>query len=142
VPVLAEGPFGHFTARARRLDPVLLVSGGSGIAPIRALAEQLLRERTDVVLVHRASHWRDVPLRSELDSMSRFGLVVHYLIGRRAELRRDPLSAGSLRHLVPDVRWRSVYVCGPPGMTGTVLASLRRLGVPAHHIHTEEFSLR
>lgn len=142
VPVLVEGPFGHFTARARRLDPVLLVSGGSGIAPIRALAEQLLRERTDVVLLHRASHWLDVPLRSELDSMSRFGLVVHYLIGRRAELRRDPLSAGSLRRLVPDVRQRSVYVCGPPGMTAKVLTSLRRLGVPAHHIHTEEFSLR
>jgi predicted ferric reductase len=142
MPVLAEGPFGHFTAQARRLDPVLLVSGGSGIAPIRALAEQLLHERTDVVLLHRASHWADVPLRAELDSMSRFGLVVHYLIGRRAELRRDPLSAGSLRQLVPDLWQRSVYVCGPPGMTATVLASLHRLGVPAHHIHTEEFSLR
>ncbi len=142
VPVLAEGPFGHFTAQARRLDPVLLVSGGSGIAPIRAIAEQLLREQADVMLLHRASRWRDVPLRAELDSMARFGLVVHYVIGRRAELRRDPLSAGSLRRLVPDLWQRSVYVCGPPGMTEKVLASLHRLGVPAHHIHTEEFSLR
>ncbi|HEX5118296.1 MAG TPA: hypothetical protein VFW65_24185, partial [Pseudonocardiaceae bacterium] len=42
VPVLAEGPFGHFTTDARRLDPVLLISG-SCIVPIRALVEQLLR---------------------------------------------------------------------------------------------------
>lgn len=142
VPVFAEGPFGHFTADARRLDPVLLISGGSGIAPIRALAEQLLRDGADVVLVHRASTWRDVPLRGELDAMSRAGLVVHYLIGRRTELRRDPLHPGSLFRLVPDVRRRSVYVCGPDGMTATVLESLHRLGVPARHVHTEEFSLR
>jgi predicted ferric reductase len=142
VPVLTEGPFGHFTADTRRLDPVLLVSGGSGIAPIRALAEQLLRDRADVVLVHRASTWRDVPLRDELDAMGRDGLVVHYLIGRRAELRHDPLGPGPLARLVPDLRCRSVYVCGPDGMTATVLTSLRRLGVPTRNIHTEEFSLR
>lgn len=142
VPVFAEGPFGRFTADNRRLARVLLISGGSGIAPIRALAEQLLAERTDVVLVHRASTVRDVPFRVELDSMARRGLTVHYLIGRRAELRGDPLAPRSLRRLVPDISQRSVYVCGPQGMTATVLTTLHRLGVPARHIHTEEFSLR
>lgn len=142
VPVFAEGPFGHFVSDARALDAVLLISGGSGIAPIRALAEDMLRDRTNVVLVHRASDWHDVPFRTELDSMARRGLTVHYLIGRRRDLRADPLSPGALRRLVPDIRARSVYVCGPEGMTTTVLASLRRLGVPPRHIHTEEFSLR
>jgi predicted ferric reductase len=142
VPVFAEGPFGRFTADNRQLDRVLLISGGSGIAPIRALAEQLLGERTDVVLVHRASSWQDVPFRAELDAMASRGLTARYLIGRRAELRADPLGPHSLRRLVPDIQRRSVYVCGPQGMTATVLASLHRLGVPARHIHTEEFSLR
>ncbi|HEY1573157.1 MAG TPA: ferredoxin reductase family protein [Pseudonocardiaceae bacterium] len=142
VPVFAEGPFGHFTADRRVLDPVLLISGGSGIAPIRALAEQLLRERTDVVLVHRASAWHDIPLRAELDAMAHDGLLVHYLVGRRRELRQDPLAPGPLFHLVPDVRQRSVYVCGPEGMTATVLSSLRRFGIPPRQIHTEEFTLR
>jgi ferredoxin-NADP reductase len=40
------------------------------------------------------------------------------------------------------VRERSVYVCGPEGMTTTVLTSLRRFGIPPRQIHTEEFSLR
>jgi predicted ferric reductase len=142
VPVFAEGPFGHFTADTRRLHPVLLISGGSGIAPVRALAEQLLRNGTDVVLLHRASTWLDVPLRAELDAMAAKGLTVHYVIGRRAERHGDPLAPGPLRRLVPDLGQRSIYVCGPAGMTTTVLASLRRLGVPPRHIHTEEFSLR
>ncbi len=142
VPVFAEGPFGRFTAEHRQLDRVLLISGGSGIAPVRALAEQMLAEHTDVVLVHRASTVHDVPFRDEFDRMARDGLTVHYLIGRRSELRADPLSPRVLRRLVPDLTVRSVYVCGPQGMTATVLSSLHRLGVPARHIHTEEFSLR
>jgi ferredoxin-NADP reductase len=142
VPVLAEGPFGHFTAGERRRDAVLLISGGSGVAPIRAIAEELVRDRADVVLLHRASSWADVPFRREFDAMARDGLVVHYLIGRRTELRGDPLAPHPLRRVVPDVTRRSVYVCGPVGMTATVLNSLRRLGVPADQIHTEEFSLR
>lgn len=142
VPVLMEGPFGHFTADVRRQGPTLLVAGGSGIAPVRALAEGLLSEGADVVLLCRASRPGDIPLRGELDAMARAGLRLRYLVGRRTELRHDPLSPSALRRLVPDVVDRSVYVCGPEGMTATVLASLSRLGVPAAHIHTEEFSLR
>lgn len=142
VPVFAEGPFGHFVADERQREPVLLVAGGSGIAPIRALAEQLVREHADVILLYRASHAKDVAFRAELDAMTRSGLVVHYLVGRRAQLRQNPLSPGSFRRLVPDVTVRSVFVCGPEGMTATVLGSLSRLGVPARHIHNEEFSLR
>ena len=43
--------------------------------------------------------------------------------------------------LVPDVRSRDVFVCGPPAMVDTVVASVRALGVPRSAIHTEELSL-
>jgi predicted ferric reductase len=142
VPVFAEGPFGHFTADVRRHRQVLLIAGGSGIGPIRALAEQLLADGDDVVLLYRASTWEDTALRRELDAMGRSGLRTLYLIGRRRELRGDPLAARSLRRLVPDLLRRDVYICGPGGMTATVTASLRQLQVPKQHIHTEEFSLR
>jgi len=142
VPVFAEGPFGHFTADARHHRAALLIAGGSGIGPIRALAEQLLRDGDDVVLLYRASTWPDIALRAEIDEMADHGLRVHYLVGRRAELRADPLGPRSLRRWVSDLAARDVFICGPSGMTDTVLASLRRLRVPRHQIHTEEFSLR
>lgn len=142
VPVFAEGPFGHFTARSRRRPGVLLIAGGSGIGPIRALAERLLAQGGDIVLLYRASDWDDVALRGEFDRLADHGLRVRYLVGRRAELGHDPLDRRSLRRLVPDIAHRDSYVCGPTGMTDAVCATLRALGVARHHIHTEEFSLR
>jgi predicted ferric reductase len=37
-PVLVEGPFGHFTADAAAASKVLLIAGGIGVTPLRALA--------------------------------------------------------------------------------------------------------
>jgi predicted ferric reductase len=39
-PVLAEGPFGAFTAARRRQRHVLLLAGGVGITPLRALSSR------------------------------------------------------------------------------------------------------
>src|SRR5206468_4705463 len=55
--VLAEGPFGVFTEAARRRERVLLVAGGIGITPIRALLEQV---RGDAVVVYRVAHSDDI----------------------------------------------------------------------------------
>ncbi len=95
-----------------------------------------------VVLVYRASKAVDLVLRHELDALTqRYGLVVHYVVGRRSELGHDPLDARHLATLVPDLRRRDCYVCGPPGMTHRVLASLQRLDVAPRQIHAEEFVL-
>lgn len=122
---------------------MLLIAGGSGIGPIRALAEDLAGHGADVVLLFRASSWDDVVLYAELEQLVAGGtLAVCYLVGRRLELGRDPLAPAALRALLPDVADREVYVCGPDGMTRTVLRSLRILGVRARQLHTEQFSLR
>jgi predicted ferric reductase len=145
-PVLAEGPFGHFTSDRRELPRTLLIAGGSGIGPIRALAEEFLATTRppagSVVLLYRASVAADLVLRHELDAMAKtYGLQVHYLVGRRSQIGFDPLEPRRLAQLVPDVRGRDCYVCGPPGMTHRVLTSLRRLGVASSQVHAEEFVL-
>lgn len=142
VPVLAEGPFGRFTPSAGTRRRSLLIAGGSGIGPIRAIAEDRAGAGDDVVVLYRVSRREDLALAHELEAMAGRRFSVHHLVGSRSSLRHDPLSAERIRRLVPDVRSREVYVCGPEGMNETVRESLDLLDVPRRHVHTEEFSLR
>jgi predicted ferric reductase len=136
-PVIAEGPYGAFTAARRRRAKVLLVAGGIGITPLRALFETL---PGDLTLLYRATGSSDVVFARELARVAADrGANLHYLIGPRVALRADPLSPVTLRGLVPDARERDVYVCGPHGMTKAAIAALREAGVPRRRIHHESF---
>ena len=73
--------------------------------------------------------------------MAQRGAAVHYLVGRRgsAELPEDPLAPDMLLGLVPDVRRRDVFLCGPAPMMAAAVASLAALGVPPAQVHAERF---
>jgi ferredoxin-NADP reductase len=138
--VIAEGPFGVFTEAARKREKVLLIAGGIGITPIRALMEDM---RGDVVVIYRVADERDIVFRGELEQLARErGLMFFLVVGDHATpAGRRLLSARHLRELVPDVDERHVYVCGPPAMADALERSVRRAGVPTRFIHTEKFAL-
>ena len=134
-----EGPYGAFTpeARDRDRDRVLLVAAGVGVTPVRALLEDLPAE-VDVVVLLRASSREELLFRDEIVSLvaARRGRL-RELVGDRRTVRMD---AGALLALVPDLRMRDTYVCGPSGFSHEIVASLRSAGVPAPRIHHEEFA--
>jgi predicted ferric reductase len=138
--VLAEGPFGVFTDAARRRDKVVLVAGGIGITPVRALLEEM---RGDVVVLYRVVTSDDVIFGSELESLARErGAELHVVAGDHATTAgRRLLSPSHLRRVVPDIAERDVFVCGPPAMTSLIERNVRKAGVPARHVHTERFAL-
>src|SRR5688500_18628646 len=137
--VIAEGPFGSFTAAARRRPRVALIAGGVGITPIRALLEAMPGGPEAITVVYRALRDDDVILRSELDELAgRRGVRVHYLVGGHDTT--EPLSPERLRALMPDIATRDVYVCGPPAMVEATRATLGRSGVSRRHIVTERFA--
>ncbi len=137
-----EGPYGAFTAR--RLDPsaggkVLMIAGGVGITPLRALFESLPGGGGKAVLLYRASDKAELPLYQELAEIARergFGLFP--LVGSR-HTQPDPFSAAELRRLVPDLAERDVYLCGPPGLVHAARKGLHRAKVPSRRIHVESF---
>jgi ferredoxin-NADP reductase len=139
--VFAEGPYGAFTAAVRRRGKVLLLAGGVGVTPLRALFETLPGRPGDIDMIYRANRGEDLVLRDELDWIARErGATVHYLLGPPQPGPRDHLSATRLRALVPDVAERDVFLCGPEPMMAAARAGLRRAGVPRRHIHHESFT--
>jgi len=134
--VQVEGPFGRFTADRATTRKALLVAGGAGVGPVRALAEDLLVRGHQLVVVHRAHDAAGLALAAEFTPSP--GLQYVPVPGRRAQLGYDPLDAAHLRAFVPDIAERDVFVCGPPAMTDAVVRSARALGVPRTAIHREE----
>lgn len=129
--VYAEGPYGAFTTANQVHQHALLIAGGVGVTPIRALLEEI---KGHVVVLYRVRDERDAVLLDELRALAP---VVRVLSGPSA----GQFNPESLRYLVPDIWARDVFVCGPAAMTNAVLASTRALQVPDRQVHAEKFSL-
>ncbi len=141
--VAVEGPYGTFTTIKRGPRRVLLIAGGIGITPIRALLEEL-QSAKGTVLLYRARSWEDVIFRDELDQLMRDRKgTLHYLVGRRGAegLAGDPLSSSALRRLIPDIQQRDVFICGSGNMMRGLHESLDKLQVPTDQVHYERFAL-
>ncbi len=134
-----EGPYGAFTSLHRTRPGALLIAGGVGITPVRALLEE--ESAGDVVVLYRVRSENDAVLADEVRTLiADRGGQLHLLTGRTGE-RPPPFEPDNLRALVPDIAERDVYVCGPPAMTSAVLKALRGLQVPARQVHSERFGL-
>ena len=138
--VVAEGPFGTFTRAARRRGKALLIAGGIGITPVRALVEEM---DGDIVVLYRALAESDLVFRAELDELSAArGFELHYVVGDHASAEGAQLLGPThLREVVPDLDERDVFVCGPPAMIDSSVRNVRAAGVRRRHIHAERFAL-
>ncbi len=141
--VLAEGPFGTFTAVRRTHPRVALIAGGIGITPLRALFEELPAAPGELALIYRVISSEDLVFRAELEEIARErGADLFFVVGDHRTLAgRDLLSPSHLRQLIPDIAEREVYLCGPGPMMIRTEGSLLGAGVPSHQIHSERFVL-
>jgi len=138
--VLTEGPYGAMTADLRTRRKVLLLAGGVGITPLRALFETIPGHGRDVTLLYRSSRPGEVVFADELEAIAAHrGADLHIVTGSRAALGGDPLSSTALKARIPDLAHHEVFICGPDGMTGAAVSALREAGVPRRRIHHESF---
>ncbi|GAA2496461.1 ferredoxin reductase family protein [Streptomyces longisporus] len=134
--VFAEGPYGAFTTLHRTKSASLLIAGGVGVTPIRAILEDI---EGHAVVIYRVASDRDAVLYDELRELAvAKGAELHLVTGPPVP---DRLAPRELARLVPDIGDRDVFLCGPPPMMNAVLRSLDDLGVPKQQIHFERFSL-
>jgi predicted ferric reductase len=137
--VFVEGPYGAFTAGRSTQPHVVLVGGGVGITPIRALMDEL-SGGVQMDVIFRASREEDLVLKKEMDYIafnSGGSIRVHYLVGPRKD---HPMDARSLRMLVPQFADSDVYICGPEPLVTQVRKAAEDLGVPKNRFHDEAFA--
>jgi predicted ferric reductase len=134
--VAIEGPYGAFTDHVRSSDGVLLIGAGVGITPLRALLEDL-PPGADVVVLVRASTRDDLVHQAEIAALVRQrGGRLHEIVGSRSKVRFSP---HLLHRLVPDLRERDIYICGPEAFSSAVNDAAARLGAVPEQVHQESF---
>ena len=138
--VIAEGPYGAMTAQRQKRQAVLLIAGGIGITPMRALFETIDVPGEQLTLLYRASSAADVVFRNELDEIARRrGAKVIYLIGSSAD-PANALNRDTLGRLIPGLPDHEVFLCASPNLYRAIRAALLGAGVPGTQVHEEEFS--
>lgn len=136
--IVAEGPYGAMTAARRTRNDVVLIAGGVGITPMRALFETIPVEHgQQLTLLYRTRNLTDIIFKDELDHIAYArNATIHYLLGDN----RACLSAAGLLYYAPHLADCDVYLCGPAAMAATVRSSLLTAGHPAEHLHEERFA--
>ncbi|MEA2026944.1 MAG: ferredoxin reductase family protein, partial [Chloroflexota bacterium] len=141
-PVFIEGPYGAFTPAVITRPRVVMLAGGVGVTPLRAMLEEMPPGSGRTTLLYREGEPSEVIFRKELtDIAARTGADVRILAGHRGtpQMPVDPLAPEWLSRIVPDITDADILICGSRSFTEGALKSLDRLGVPPGQIHAERF---
>jgi len=136
--VFIEGPYGVFKAGQANKKRVVLIGGGIGVTPVRALLDEF-KNSVHIDFIYRASHVEDLALKAELDQIAAQsgGLTnIHYMVGSR---REHPMDAAHLLSVVPGIRESDIYICGPKALVAAVIGAADDLGMSPDRVHHEEF---
>ncbi|MFP4307830.1 MAG: ferric reductase-like transmembrane domain-containing protein [Desulfococcaceae bacterium] len=147
-----HGPFGRFSHQFHPDERELVfIAGGIGATPPRSMIRHL-RDTQDarrVTFLYGNSDEENIVFADELRKIAAGKhprLKVHHVLenppdgwdGERGVIDREKiqrLCGGQLKD-----RKAGFYVCGPPGLTESVVDTLKELGVPDGRIHLEVFS--
>jgi predicted ferric reductase len=140
--VIIDGPLGRFVETKAKREKLLMIAGGIGVTPIRALIGELVAKKKDMVLLYAARSVEDIAFRGEFDALqSTCNFPIHYILGAPTPgYESGFIDREKIVRLVPDFYDRDVFLCGPPPMMDATVKNLEGLGLERDHIHFEKFS--
>jgi NAD(P)H-flavin reductase len=139
-------PMGQMTLDPRGRSDLLMVAGGTGLAPARAIVEQLMMEGTDrkVCLFIGGRTWSDLydieGLRRSAQEFPWFTVVP--VVEDQNEARRHGAEAGTLAEVVARYgAWadREITISGSPPMVRATTNALLDAGTPFRNIHYDPY---
>ena len=141
------GPYGNFWLRDTH-RPLMFVCGGSGMAPIKALLEQVSAQgfTRNVTLIFGARSQHDLYCVDELRSIAgqaneRFEFLP--VLSEEPENSDWTGLRGMCTEFIVDsvdnIQNCDAYLCGPPGMVDAAIAVLHDNGVADDRIHFDKF---
>jgi len=141
-----EGPLGSFFLREDSDNPILLIAGGTGFAPLKGIIEHAIetgitrpihfyhgvREEKDLYMNELAQSWADqnehiqyTPVLSDVDDWAGRTGFVHQIVAED----------------YPDMSTFDVYMAGPPIMVDSAKIAFRKAGMDSNNLYYDSFEI-
>ncbi len=140
-----EGPLGFFTLPRRNERDLVFIATGTGIAPIRAMLQQLFRDDIErqVYLIFGVRYPHTILYREEFEQLSQRYPNFHFI----PTLSRPPADwTGATGYVQKQIEARfagrsdfEAYLCGLKLMVNDVRQQLKRMGLDRRQIHYEKY---
>jgi CDP-4-dehydro-6-deoxyglucose reductase len=141
-----EGPLGTFYLREDSDKPIVMVAGGTGFAPLKAMCEAALeKERTRPITLYWGCRTRrDLYMLDFAQSLDRSGLRVIPVLSHPTPECGWTGRTGFVHRAVmqdfPDMSGLQVYACGAPAMVDAARADFgSQCGLPAEEFFADSF---
>lgn len=142
-----EGPLGTFVPREDSERPMILMAGGAGFAPVKALVEHFLHlsSRRPMHLYRGARGAADLYLRELPRQWAREGGCMdwHVVLSDPEAALAANLRAGFVHEAVledhPDLSGFDVYMSGPPAMIDAGRRAFVEAGLPEDRLYYDSF---
>lgn len=109
-----RGPFGRgFQIVGER---VLVVGGGTGVAPLMSLIDNLIKRNIETIVINGAESIDKIIFLSRLEELSRSGKVSVYFATEDGSYGTKGLATDVTKEVFRSTRVNSIYTCGPEGM--------------------------
>jgi alkene monooxygenase reductase len=142
-----RGPAGQFKVQLSH-RPMVMVAGGSGMAPIRSMLHHLIARdnRRRVTFFYGARSDRDLFLLDELAGLERTHPWFRFVPAlSEPERNLGPWQGATgmvtdvLRRELPSLHGHEAYLCGPPPMIDAAIGVLLASGCKQRHIFFDRF---
>jgi len=136
-----RGPLGTFRTRLSH-RPMVMVAGGSGLAPIRSMLTDLAAtgNRREVMFFYGARTRDDLILVDELDALAAANPWLTFVPASSQPWSGETgLVTDVLARRLPSTAGWEAYVCGPVGMVDATIDVLIATGCKQRHIYVDRF---
>ena len=146
--IQVEAPTGDFWLRDSA-QPLLMVGGGSGLAPLKSIIEDAVQRgvKRDLVFLFGARAQRDLYAMDELNKLGESWQgqfeIVPVLSDEAVESGWQGLQGfvhtAITTEVISDLSSRHAYLCGPPVMIDAAITVMNAAGIHSDHIHYDKF---
>lgn len=140
--VAMQGPLGGFSMTEPEDGPVILVAGGTGLAPLKAILLHALEHglASEIHLYHGGRREEDLYDGEVFTALADAGVRYVPVLSEQSWDGAGGMVTDAVEADFPNCRGMTAYICGPPAMVSAAVRTFKKRRMRPARIFREEFT--